>query len=72
MLREMCTLAAHCDDVKLSQNYNLTVFSGFFSELFVKRDTIQSNIQFSTEPARTVVICKIMYIVWYMSHVSYI
>ena len=39
-----------------AQNYYLTVFSGLFSEFFVKRDTIQSNIQFSTEPARTVYI----------------
>ena len=48
---EIVQLAAH---FKLSQNYYLTVFSGLFSEFFVKRDTIQSNIQFSTEPARTV------------------
>ena len=30
----------------LSQNYYLTVFSCLFSKFFVKRDTIQSNIQF--------------------------
>ena len=33
-------------DFKLFQNYYWTVFSGLFSEFFVKRDTIQSNIQF--------------------------
>jgi hypothetical protein len=31
---------------KLSQNYYLTVFSCLFSDFFVKRDTIQANIQF--------------------------
>ena len=43
LLGEMCKLAAH---FRLSQNYHLTVFSGLFLEFFVKRDTIQANIQF--------------------------
>ena len=43
LLGEMCKLVAH---LKWSQNYYMTVFSGLFSEFFVKRDTIQSNIQF--------------------------
>ena len=36
--------------------YSLTLFSGLFSEFFVKRNTIQLTSSSSTEPARTVYI----------------
>ena len=55
-VREMAFARGHLvlvHAVKLSQNCNLTVFSDLFSQCLLKRDAIQSIIQFITEPART-------------------